>query len=377
MRALNPHLGAYLELDGGERLGVRAAVAEPKASWSPGGWPPRPGRCGWGAREGVAAARAGAAARAAPDGCRRVPARALGAAARGVSDAGRGRARRAAYEVLRRVFEQDAWADRAFAAAAERHGLDPPRASAGPAPRLRRGAAARHRRPPDRGARRAPGGSSSIRLCWPRCAWASTSCSVLGATPDHAAVDQAVELAKSAVEAGGRRRRGRRRGGARERRAAPGGARAGRPARRARRRDARRGRRSPLLPRVAGRDVVGGARARERSLADGGDERAGGDRPARQRAEGGPRPGPWRRSSAAEDGVERPAAVAPLASPEAMVVRVALGDGLRKRLGCRRARRPGARLAGRGRGARPAARRAGAGPLRGARDEDAPRSPPG
>jgi hypothetical protein len=29
-------------------------------------------------------------------------------------------ARRAAYEVLRRVFEHDAWADRAFPAAAER-----------------------------------------------------------------------------------------------------------------------------------------------------------------------------------------------------------------------------------------------------------------
>jgi methionyl-tRNA formyltransferase len=28
VRALNPHLGAYLELDGGERLGVRRAQAE-------------------------------------------------------------------------------------------------------------------------------------------------------------------------------------------------------------------------------------------------------------------------------------------------------------------------------------------------------------
>lgn len=33
-------------------------------------------------------------------------------------------ARRAAFEVLRRVFEHDAWADRAFPAAAERHGLE-------------------------------------------------------------------------------------------------------------------------------------------------------------------------------------------------------------------------------------------------------------
>lgn len=35
VRALNPHLGAYVELDGGERLGVRAAVAE-QAELGPG-----------------------------------------------------------------------------------------------------------------------------------------------------------------------------------------------------------------------------------------------------------------------------------------------------------------------------------------------------
>jgi methionyl-tRNA formyltransferase len=29
VRALTPHIGAYLELEGGERLGVRAAAAEP------------------------------------------------------------------------------------------------------------------------------------------------------------------------------------------------------------------------------------------------------------------------------------------------------------------------------------------------------------
>ena len=32
VRALNPHIGAYLELEGGERLGVREAAAEPGAS---------------------------------------------------------------------------------------------------------------------------------------------------------------------------------------------------------------------------------------------------------------------------------------------------------------------------------------------------------
>ena len=36
MRALNPHIGCYLELDGGERLGVRAARAEPNGELEPG-----------------------------------------------------------------------------------------------------------------------------------------------------------------------------------------------------------------------------------------------------------------------------------------------------------------------------------------------------
>jgi len=36
VRALNPHIGAYLELDGGERLGVRAARAEPGGELKPG-----------------------------------------------------------------------------------------------------------------------------------------------------------------------------------------------------------------------------------------------------------------------------------------------------------------------------------------------------
>lgn len=36
VRALNPHVGAYLELDGGERLGVRAASAEPGRDVEPG-----------------------------------------------------------------------------------------------------------------------------------------------------------------------------------------------------------------------------------------------------------------------------------------------------------------------------------------------------
>ncbi len=73
-----------------------------------------------------------------------------------------------------------------------------PRARPGAAPRLRRRAAPRHRRRGDRAPRRALDRGCSTRPCSPRCASASTSCSSPTATPDHAAVDQAVELVKSA-----------------------------------------------------------------------------------------------------------------------------------------------------------------------------------
>ena len=36
VRALNPHIGCYLELDGGERLGVRTARVEPDRELEPG-----------------------------------------------------------------------------------------------------------------------------------------------------------------------------------------------------------------------------------------------------------------------------------------------------------------------------------------------------
>jgi methionyl-tRNA formyltransferase len=36
VRALNPHIGTYLELEGGERLGVRSALAEPGGELEPG-----------------------------------------------------------------------------------------------------------------------------------------------------------------------------------------------------------------------------------------------------------------------------------------------------------------------------------------------------
>lgn len=114
-------------------------------------------------------------------------------------------ARRAAYEVLRRVFEHGAWADRAFPAAAERHDLD--RRERGQAQRLAYGAVQR------RGtsdhliahlADRPPGRLDAPVLAALRLGLYELLFS--DAVPAHAAVDQAVELAKA--EGGKRRRAG-------------------------------------------------------------------------------------------------------------------------------------------------------------------------
>jgi len=111
--------------------------------------------------------------------------------------------RRAAYEVLRRVFEHDAWADRAFPAAAERHRLDARERAQ--AQRLAYGAVQRRgttdhlieRLAGRRVSRLDPPVLAALRLGLYELVFSD-------ATPDHAAVDQAVELAKGA---GGRRRR--------------------------------------------------------------------------------------------------------------------------------------------------------------------------
>jgi 16S rRNA (cytosine967-C5)-methyltransferase len=108
--------------------------------------------------------------------------------------------RRAAYEVLRRVFEQGAWADRALPAAVERHRLDSRQRSQ--AQRLAYGAVQRRgtadhlieelaARPI---ARLDPPVLAALRLGIYELLHSR-------ATPDHAAVGEAVELAKSAVAA--------------------------------------------------------------------------------------------------------------------------------------------------------------------------------
>ena len=103
--------------------------------------------------------------------------------------------RRAAYEVLRRCFEQDAWADRALPAAIERYGLEGRDRSQ--AQRLAFGAVqmrgtsdALVARLDSRRARRLdPPVIAALRLGLYEILFAD-------ATPDHAAVGEAVELAK-------------------------------------------------------------------------------------------------------------------------------------------------------------------------------------
>jgi 16S rRNA (cytosine967-C5)-methyltransferase len=116
--------------------------------------------------------------------------------------------RRAAYEVLRRVFEHGAWADRALPAAIERHRLDARQRAQ--AQRLAYGAVQRRGTADhlievlaDRPVTRLdPPLVAALRLGLYELLHS-------GGTPTHAAVDQAVELAKSAIRSrhpGDRRR---------------------------------------------------------------------------------------------------------------------------------------------------------------------------
>jgi 16S rRNA (cytosine967-C5)-methyltransferase len=112
-------------------------------------------------------------------------------------------ARRAAYEVLRRTFEHDAWADRAFTTAADRHRLDARERAQ--AQRLAYGAVQRRGTTDRLIAELAD--RAVVRLDPPVLAALRLGMYELlfsDATPAHAAVDQAVELAKGE---GGRRRR--------------------------------------------------------------------------------------------------------------------------------------------------------------------------
>jgi len=113
--------------------------------------------------------------------------------------------RRAAYEVLRRTFEHDAWADRAFPAAAERHGLSGRERAQ--AQRLAYGAVQRRGTSDALAARLAgrevgsldPPVRAALRLGLFELLFSD-------APSEHAAVDAAVELAKGGMRGGGARR---------------------------------------------------------------------------------------------------------------------------------------------------------------------------
>ena len=110
-------------------------------------------------------------------------------------------ARRLAYEILRRTFEEGAWTDRAFAAAAGRLDLDPRELAQ--ARRLsygsvqRRGTADHFVRvlAGRRGGRVDAAALAALRLGLYELLWSETA--------DHAAVDQAVELAKAGTRRSG------------------------------------------------------------------------------------------------------------------------------------------------------------------------------
>ena len=284
VRALTPHVGAYLETDGGERLGVRRARAvdgRPGAGRGAGRGRRDPRRL----RRRRAAARGRAAARRQADAGRRLPPRPPAAAALRERRADKiAPARSLAFAVLRETFEQGAHTERAFRAEAERRGLaGRERAQA---QRLAYGAVQR-RGSADAAIEELAG--RSIRLLDPPVLAALRlglyELLFADAVPDHAAVDQAVELVKAAgaghaagfVNAVLRR-------AARERERLRGAPR--------RRLDPGRRRGRPLGAGVAGADVVGGARRGDRAGAARRLQRAGRDRVPRRR---GPARRRWRR----------------------------------------------------------------------------------
>ena len=173
VRALNPHIGTYLTLEGEERLGVRRARTVP-GTLVPGTWCARTsGSCSAPPMGASTCSRSSRRARrrwrrATTCAATRRPAARFDhpGARRGL----RGRAARLRGRRLGRP--RAAGRDRA----PRRLGA---RAGHGPAARLRRGAAARQLGLPDR--RASPGASrrSSTTRSSPPCGWASTSCSSL------------------------------------------------------------------------------------------------------------------------------------------------------------------------------------------------------
>ena len=128
--------------------------------------------------------------------------------------------RRCAYAVVRRVFEDGAYADRAFRAEAQRLGLDGRDRAFAMRLAYGDGAAPAHARPRDRAALGSPAGAARPAGARRAAARRSTSSLFMDGVADHAAVSECVDLAKA-------RRQPRAR--PRQRRAAPRRARGARP----------------------------------------------------------------------------------------------------------------------------------------------------
>ena len=190
VRALHPHIGAVLELQGGERLGVLEAAA--RADGPPAGEVETDDGLVLGCGEGALELLDGQAPGRASDGRGFLPARQTAAEA-GLSTAVTP-ARRLAYETLRRTFEEGAWTDRAFTAGALRAGLDGRELAQ--ARRLTYGAVQRRGTSDHliamlagrRGGRVDDPALAALRLGLYELLFSGSA--------DHAAVDQAVELAK-------------------------------------------------------------------------------------------------------------------------------------------------------------------------------------
>ena len=346
MRALNPHIGAYLELDGGERLGVGAAAAEDGAAGARPAGRPTGGRCCSAAREGVLRALA----------C--------------VQPAGKHPMEADAYlrghPLPRLAPSSSEGSDRGPGANRRRVGRAPRRLRGSP-PRLRarrvgRSRIPRRRRAPrSRRSRASPGAGASRTARCKRRGTADHLIELLaGAARRPARPAGAGRAATRPVRAavvrsharprrgrpgrragqGGRRGSGLRAGGApsrrgaRQRRPAPGGPRARRscwpePGRL----DPGRARRSlHSYPDWLARmwwEELGPAEARG---ADGRDERARGDGAASEHDAGPTRARSWASCGPPETTSSGPGAAAPLASPEGLVVRGRLGAVARERL---------------------------------------------
>ena len=201
VRALTPHVGAFVEPPDGERLGVRrrgrAARTARASRRARSRHARRPALLG--AADGRARAARGRCPPGEPaDGRRRLPARARrrGVARDRLRACRRRRRARCAYRVVRRVSDGGAFTDRAFRAEADRAGADPrDRAFA---QQLAYGTVQRRHARPRRSRALSRGRpTSSTRRCATRCGSGVARSSTSARSPPTPRSRRRVELAKT------------------------------------------------------------------------------------------------------------------------------------------------------------------------------------